>query len=548
AGESFNRHTDAIAVMLDLNDLLQDHYHLTFDPAPDSSHLISATLFAAPALTEAFGQLRAKGAGLLAAKQAEMNDRIAFSALLEKAEANINKLQDSLNKATAANAQAKQRLSQEGEQAINAAKAAKALALAEIVNKDQLSFGSADFFNQYTAAIDLQFKLIDTSMQVLEHQLNARVDRLYKNSALLGGAVLLLSLIATIVGIRIARGLLRQMGGEPEYAHEIVNQIASGDLTGMIRLKAGDTSSLLYAMQQMQHSLISIVSKVRAGTNTIAAASMEIAAGNQDLSSRTEQQASSLEETASTIEELTSNVRQNGDNANQANQLAISASDIAVKGGAVVSEVVDMMSEINESSRKMTDIINVIDGIAFQTNILALNAAVEAARAGEQGRGFAVVATEVRSLAQRSASAAREIKSLIDYSVSRVDEGSRLVDQAGETMTQIVSSIRDVTNTMAGINAATREQVQGIEQVNQAMTQMDEVTQQNAALVEQATAAAESLQDQATSLVQLVSIFNTGESSSDTLLFAQGKAPLISRRVVSKPMRYSLDKEEMEVF
>lgn len=249
------------------------------------------------------------------------------------------------------------------------------------------------------------------------------------------------------------------------------------------------------------------VSEVRTGTDAMATASGQIASGNQDLSSRTEQQASSLEETASSMEELTSTVKQNADNARQANVLAVSASEVAVKGGAVVSQVVDTMSSINASSKKIVDIIGVIDGIAFQTNILALNAAVEAARAGEQGRGFAVVASEVRSLAQRSASAAKEIKTLIGDSVDKVNIGTSLVDQAGSTMNEIVESIKRVTDIMGEITAASQEQTSGIEQINQAIMQMDNVTQQNAALVEEAAAAAESLQDQAGNLTQVVSVF-----------------------------------------
>jgi len=257
----------------------------------------------------------------------------------------------------------------------------------------------------------------------------------------------------------------------------------------------------------MNASLSHIVGEVRNGTDTIATASNEIAAGNLNLSSRTEQQASSLQETAASMEQLTSTVKQNADNASQANQLAVSASEVAVHGGKVVTQVVSTMGSINASSKKIVDIIGVIDGIAFQTNILALNAAVEAARAGEQGRGFAVVAAEVRNLAQRSASAAKEIKALIDDSVAKVNVGSKLVDQAGSTMEEIVTSIRRVTDIMGEITAASHEQTAGIDQINQAVSQMDQVTQQNAALVEEAAAAAASLQDQAATLAEVVSAF-----------------------------------------
>ena len=305
----------------------------------------------------------------------------------------------------------------------------------------------------------------------------------------------------------IARGLLRQLGGEPDYAASIVTSIATGDLSVPIVTASDDKSSLLFAMKGMRDNLVDIVAQVRTGTETIATASTEIAAGNFDLSSRTERQAGTLEETASSMEELTGTVRQNADNARQANVLAESASEVAVRGGAVVAQVVETMASINESSKKIVDIIGVIDGIAFQTNILALNAAVEAARAGEQGRGFAVVATEVRSLAQRSASAASEIKALIGSSVERVETGARLVDEAGTTMEEIVNSVKRVTDIMAEISYASQEQSTGIESVNRAVGEMDEATQQNAALVEQATNAAASLQTEAQMLASVVSVF-----------------------------------------
>ncbi|TWC71355.1 methyl-accepting chemotaxis protein [Herbaspirillum sp. SJZ099] len=291
-------------------------------------------------------------------------------------------------------------------------------------------------------------------------------------------------------------------------AVDVSRRVAQGDLSAQFKAESRDeTGQLLAALKDMNDSLRNIVSQVRTGTDTIANASGEIASGNLDLSARTEQQAGSLEETASAMEELTSTVKQNADNARQANQLANSASAVAVQGGSVVGQVVQTMSSINDSSRKIVDIISVIDGIAFQTNILALNAAVEAARAGEQGRGFAVVASEVRSLAQRSAAAAKEIKALIDDSVDKVGAGSRLVEQAGQTMAEVVESVRRVTDVVAEITAASQEQSSGIEEINRAITLMDESTQQNAALVEQAAAAARSMQDQAADLASLVSVF-----------------------------------------
>jgi len=293
--------------------------------------------------------------------------------------------------------------------------------------------------------------------------------------------------------------------------------IADGDLTTKIEVKSkNEMGTLMLGLQRMQQRLTETVSRVREGSLSIGTATTQIAAGNLDLSSRTEQQAASLEETASSMEELTSTVKQNADNARQANQLAVSASAVAQKGGTVVAEVVDTMGSIDASARKIVDIIGVIDGIAFQTNILALNAAVEAARAGEQGRGFAVVAAEVRSLAQRSAAAAKEIKHLIDDSVHKVDEGSKLVASAGTTMKEVVDSVRHVTDIMGEILAASQEQSAGIEQVNTAISQMDQVTQQNAALVEEAAAAAASLKEQASNLTAAVSIFKVSAADEQT--------------------------------
>ncbi|KFC63050.1 methyl-accepting chemotaxis protein [Massilia sp. LC238] len=382
-----------------------------------------------------------------------------------------------------------------------------------------LSREAAPAFVDWLASINA---FID--MQEQQNKLEAAGAR--KMASGFFGWMTLLCLGAIAVGATgawiITRGLLRQLGGQPDYAASIVRAIAAGDLGVKIETAPGDSRSLLFAMKGMRDSLVAIVGQVRHGTLNMASVSTEIADGNRDLSHRTERQAGTLEATTASVEQLTATVRQNADNARQANALAESASEVALRGGMVVSQVVETMASINDSSKRIVDIIGVIDGIAFQTNILALNAAVEAARAGEQGRGFAVVATEVRNLAQRSASAAREIKLLIGSSVERVDAGARLVDEAGSTMNDIVASVRRVTDIMAEISRASAEQSAGIGKVNDAIGQMDEATRQNAALVQQATAAAAALEEEAERLAQVVSVFCL-EATNDGALAAPAR-------------------------
>jgi methyl-accepting chemotaxis protein len=527
APESILLHTRLIVDLLKMNGMLIDHFSLSINGDLDARYLIESALIESPRLTEALGLMRAKGASLLAAKSAAIDDRRALRVMMEK----INDLytidKQSMDKAMAANPEFKRILADQMQGTLAIGRKALDLAQAQILDQEELTFPAADYFAQFTAAIDGQIKLNDAALDQLGQTLDARASAMVATKlTLIGGIVLLLLLIMFFIYL-----VSRSVSMPLRKGIDIARQIAQGDLA--VEIDAGsknETGQLLQALTDMRDSLVGIVGEVRSSTDTIATASGQIASGNLDLSSRTEAQASALEETASSMEEMTGTVKQNADNARQAQQLSLSAAQIAIKGGTVVSQVVETMGSINASSKKIVDIIGVIDGIAFQTNILALNAAVEAARAGEQGRGFAVVATEVRNLAQRSAAAAREIKELIGDSVTKVDLGAKLVDQAGATMIEVVASVKQVTDIIAEITAASVEQTSGIEQINQAIMQMDDATQQNAALVEQAAAAAQSLQEQATTLTQAVGVFKLASGH------AVGRAA-VSRVAAAPPAR-----------
>nr|WP_315188559.1 methyl-accepting chemotaxis protein [uncultured Albidiferax sp.] len=374
-------------------------------------------------------------------------------------------------------------------------------------NEDAMRTMNGETVAIFKVVDDLLSELLDLNTALGKNTSEASAALVEHSTYVSIGVIALAVVLAVVVGMFIARSITGPLGGEPSALAADASAIAEGDLSRHIAVKAGDNASVVARMAAMQSSLVKLVAHVRQSSESVASASHQISQGNHDLSGRTEQQASALEETAASMEELSSTVRQNADNARQANQLALSASSVAVQGGEVVAEVVTTMQGINDSSRRIADIIGVIDGIAFQTNIPALNAAVEAARAGEQGRGFAVVASEVRSLAGRSADAAKEIKGLISTSVERVERGTALVDKAGATMDEVVSAIRRVTDIVGEISAASNEQSSGVAQIGEAIVQIDQATQQNAALVEEMAAAANSMKTQADDLVGAVSVF-----------------------------------------
>ena len=505
--ESTVRHTALVAELLALNSNVMDDYGLSHDTTADGYALIMAAFVNAPALAERLGQLRAQGTGLLVTGNLLPENRATLAAVKDRTQELLGDMTGNLDKATAANAVFKANLGDKAQSLKD--EIAKSLAMVDqdLIQAAELKLAPDIYFQALTDAINAVYAFNTVALKDLSALLDQRANHLrHTQWAMFASLMLLLAVAATLAGL-FARGILRQLGGEPDYARAVVQRIASGNLSQPVQLAAGDTTSLLAAMALMQTWLADVVGEVRRNADSLATASVQIAQGNLDLSGRTEEQASGLQATAAAMDQLNATVSQNADNAQQAKQLALGAASVAQRGGQSVGEVVETMKGINTSSRKIGEIIGVIDGIAFQTNILALNAAVEAARAGEQGRGFAVVATEVRNLAGRSADAAREIKGLINASVERVEQGTAQVDRAGATMTEVVAAVQRMTDIMAEISAASVEQSAGVAQVGSSVSQMDRTTQQNAALVEESAAATESMRDQAQQLVKAVSVF-----------------------------------------
>jgi methyl-accepting chemotaxis protein len=506
--ENYAMHTALVPKLLEVEDQVADHHGLNLDPDADSYQLIQSIYYQLPYLSEELGKMRAKGAGLLATHTATAEDRLALSAIVARVADRLHLTTSQFNKAARANPALAAALEAPMRDMREQAQQTMALAMEQVVKADALTFSGPEYVKRTTAAIDAQYAFAAKATAHFDGLLDTRIGALrHTRLAMLAAVVGLFAFGGLILAV-IARSVTRPLNN----AVEIAERVAAGDLTADIDPRGrNETARLLASLGRMNDNLRGIVREVRVSVDTIGSAAGDIANGNADLSSRTESQASSLEETAASMEEITATVKQNAANAAQANEVASQASDVARRGGQVVTDVVATMDAITDSARKIVDIIAVIDGIAFQTNILALNAAVEAARAGEHGRGFAVVAGEVRSLAQRSAAAAKEIKHLIDESVARVEAGNRLVGQAGASMDDILASVQRVSGIVSEIVVASREQAAGIHQVNDTIVHLEDTTQQNSALVEQAAAAAASLDEQTRNLARTVSVFRTDD-------------------------------------
>ncbi|WCM94654.1 methyl-accepting chemotaxis protein [Acidovorax sp. NCPPB 2350] len=500
--DSNARHVALIERQLGLIDDVANSSGLARDTDMRSHYLQKAVLTYLPHLTEALGQMRARGALVLARGEIAPEERVRIESLSDRVRKHYGDGRKALELAAGGSLPAA--VEKARNDALAAAEEGFKLAEDNIVRAEVLSMASADWVARMTRIIDTQFVLVNTAFDVLQESLDSQIAKLRQGMWVLVAVLAGLAAVALWIMVMVTRATTRSI----DAAVGLAEAVAEGDLTVHVEAQGRDeVARLLNALAAMTRKLSNVVGTVRLNAESVASASVQIAQGNADLSQRTESQASALEETAASMEQLGSTVRQNADSARQADGLARDAAGVAMQGGTVVQKVVETMRGIHDSSARIGDIIGVIDGIAFQTNILALNAAVEAARAGEQGRGFAVVASEVRSLAGRSASAAKEIKELITASVSQVQNGSALVDQAGSTMGEIVESIRKVSGIVGEISSATAEQSAGVAQVGEAVSQMDTATQQNAALVEESAAAASSLKAQAQQLVETVAMF-----------------------------------------
>lgn len=513
--QSMAQHTQMVGALLHLNEALMHAYALSITPHADSQALIQAVMVLAPQLTENLGLLRGQGASFLAQGQLPPENRGTLRALQQRVVDLQSATGDAIARAMAGNPNFRAHMAAPIESVRALTAESLKLANEQLIDAQTLTLASPIFFDTLSQAIDAVNAMVVGGSELLAA--NLRTEESAHRQQLI--AVLVLMTLAVAVSLWLALVFVRSITQPLQQAVQLAQAVAQGDLSGTDRpTGSNEVGELLKAQQIMRARLRPLVAQVRSGADSVALASAEIAQANMDLSGRTEQQASALEETAASMEELSATVRNNADNAREASLLASTARDVAVQGGDVVAQVVQTMQGINDSSRKIADIIGVIDGIAFQTNILALNAAVEAARAGEQGRGFAVVAGEVRNLAQRSAEAAKEIKQLIDASVSRVGEGNTLVQKAGDTMGDVVTAIQKVSDIVSAISSASQEQANGVAQVGEAVTQMDQATQQNAALVEEMAAAANSLHLQGQELVQSVSLFRwEGASAAEAL-------------------------------
>jgi methyl-accepting chemotaxis protein len=509
AGESTKLHTQLIAGQLLLSEELTDEFGLSLDPDLDTYNLMRATFVSMPWLAENLGVMRAIGSGFLTQAALPPEGRAVLQGLQKRVLELQGEMFRNLNKAMDANPAMKVSMASRANAASASVDGALALANQALIGATDIKTPATEYFDTYTRTIDGLFEFNDLATRNLVDAIQLRIDSEHQAVYFVLAALL----VGLVVAALLASLFVRSITVPVREAVAIARAVADGTLQTHVPVHgSNELGQLMQSLFDMNQSLTQVVSSVRRGSEGVATASAEIAQGNNDLSARTESQASALQETASSMDQLGAAVRHNAESAQQANQLALNASTVAVRGGEVVGRVVETMRGINDSSRRISDIISVIDGIAFQTNILALNAAVEAARAGEQGRGFAVVASEVRSLAGRSAEAAKEITALISASVQRVEQGTALVDQAGATMTEVVGAIRRVTDIMGEISAATQEQSFGVAQVGDAVNQMDQTTQQNAALVEQMAAAASSLNSQAQDLVSTVDVFRLASS------------------------------------